>query len=156
VGGWWHAVDRTLLHSRDYKFARVAVIGWRFNTFHEADAAAQAERAAGAALSDDREPRHGSVEAENAGLFASPPGELAPENTPTPVVGAEGEAELRAIIPLSMEGRYEEVVVQGRAYVERWPEEPLGYETLAAALARLDRLDEAADVLRQGLEHTEP
>ncbi|MCB9664655.1 MAG: hypothetical protein H6732_11125 [Alphaproteobacteria bacterium] len=156
VGGWWHAVDRTLMHSRVYKFVRVAVIGWRFNTFHEADAAAQASRAAGEVVAQERPPHHVADDAERLGLFGTLTGEIHPETVPTPVVGAEGEAALRAIIPLSEQGRYAEVIEQTEAYLERWPEEPLAYETLAAAMARLDRLDEAAAVLRRGLADTAP
>src|SRR5690606_30063525 len=122
---------RALLHSRVYKFVRVAVIGWRFNTFHEADQAAQASRAAGEAVGGERPPHHIADDAERVGLFGTLTGEIHPETVPTPVVGPEGEAALRAIIPLSEAGQYEEVITQTRAYLERWPEEPLGYETLA-------------------------
>jgi lysophospholipase L1-like esterase len=33
---WWTRVDAALLHSRVYKFLRVAAVGWRHGTFHEA------------------------------------------------------------------------------------------------------------------------
>lgn len=143
--GVFDQVDEALLaHSRVYKFVRVATIGWGFNTFHEAAERAEADRAR-------RDPTHVGDEAEQSGL-AFPTGEPHLDKIIIPDLPPEGLEEVRALIDLNSSGQYEACVAAAEAFHTRWPDEPQGYVTKAAALRRLNRLDEAEVALLKARE----
>lgn len=130
------ALDRALLYSRVYKFFRVAAVGWRYGTFHEA-------------VEPGDHPGVGEV-SEEIGL-EFPSGEFAPDKRVTPPVDAEGLARFFAVMDLVGEGRYAECVDAASAFIATYPHAPQGYATATGCLMRLDRLDEAAEVAGRGL-----
>lgn len=138
VAGWTGALDRALMHSRVYKFLKVASIGWRHARFHEAVAEVDdVERYALHLLESD----------EDVGLVVK---EDVPMSRPSdPTAGAQRERRYREVIAT---GSYEDCVDEVQGFVEADPDY-IGYRVwLSSCLMRLGRLEEAVDALRVAAE----
>lgn len=129
--GWWERVDRALLRSRVYKFVRVAMIGWQYNTFHEA-----------AQSRSEARPDQIGDPAEEIGLVF-PTGEIAPEIKQEPDVSDEVRERFNALAAMLEAGRYQEAVGPIQDFAESLPGLPHPWNMLGATLLRLDRLEEA-------------
>ncbi len=127
--GWRARADAVLLHSRLYRFLKIAWIGWDHATFHEwAGGSAQ---------------RVGDVR-ERVALPAPGDERVAPP-LPEAAIPLHREG-----VEAQLEGEYEAAAARFSALVERWPAEPHGYFAHAGSLLRLGRRAEALEVLRAG------
>lgn len=133
-------IDSALMHSRVYKFVRVAVIGVDHTTFHEA--------AAEASLELQRNANSFLESPEKIGLKG--PGSEGGHPPMSVDIDPADVAEFMGGVAHMEAGRYPEAVAVFEAVVAKHPELPVAYSSLGASLMRLDRLDEAAEVLRRG------
>ncbi len=127
--GWFDTLDRWLLRSRAYKFARVAWIGWSSATFHEAAGVGSPE----------------VVESpENIGLMLD--GEQSPNVRSPPIPDMAQMPRFMALVGQLEQGAYAEVLVALDAWETEIGKTP-GLETMRlSALIRLGRYEDGVAV----------
>lgn len=133
-------LDSALMHSRVYKFLRVAIIGVDHTTFHEA--------AAEASLEAQRQANSFMESPEKIGL-KGPNGEGGHPPMALDIPAADVQEFLGGVAQMEA-GKYPEAIAVFEAVVAKHPELPVAYSSLGASLMRQDRLDEAIEVLRRG------
>ncbi|MCB9662971.1 MAG: tetratricopeptide repeat protein [Alphaproteobacteria bacterium] len=138
TGGFWGRVDRLLLASRVYKFVKVASVGWRHATFHEARSVDRLiEQAALHMLESDEDVGLAFLDGEE-----DPGDDLEPasETFGTQVPSVHAQRFMRR-------GEYEACVDYMRGVLAVEPDNVLFHTELAACLMRQDRLEETVATL---------
>jgi tetratricopeptide (TPR) repeat protein len=133
-------LDSALMHSRVYKFLRVAIIGVDHTTFHEA--------AAEASLELQRQANSFLESPEKIGL-KGPNGEGQHPPVALDIPKADLDEFLGGVAHMEG-GRYPEAIAVFESVVAKHPDLSVAYGSLGASLMRQDRLDEAIEVLRRG------
>jgi lysophospholipase L1-like esterase len=146
--GPWRRVEGWLLHSRVYKFFKVATIGWNHGTFHEAAGTGGPPTAAPATM-----PGKPAIEVpespENLGLLFD--GEQSPEVRHPPTSDPADIPRFIAIAEAAGQGKYEDAIAAARSFIADRPTSVGGVTLLSSSLIRVGRFDEARAELERGL-----
>lgn len=131
---FWTSADRLLLHSRVYKFLKVAAIGWNHATFHQA---------AGPADSVESFALHLVDSDEGIGLVFDD--HL--QRSPRPAIDGWTDEDSKTYWHIIEEGDYLGCLTKMRGLIEQDPTFLPFHNDLASCHLRLGQLDEAIDIL---------